>query len=179
MAYCDHVRGMRRALPFLIVLVAAAPAQAQGLDRHTRSSATKALERAQRLADGRGVRTGRELSAALQQVVAQRSDLSSTQREQADRLLARPTDPTDDGPGGPFSPAATVVKDCTDAHFCIHWVETTNDAPPLEDADDNDRPDYIDDMIEAISERRRRAGRRDIGEELTDELLRGRWDKGG
>jgi hypothetical protein len=36
----------------------------------------------------------------------------------------------------------------------------------------------IDDMIDAIAERRRRAGRRDVGEELADELLRGGWDKG-
>jgi hypothetical protein len=37
----------------------------------------------------------------------------------------------------------------------------------------------VDDMIDAIAERRRRPGRRDIGEELADELLRGGWDKGG
>lgn len=34
----------------------------------------------------------------------------------------------------------------------------------------------IDDMIEAISAYRRRAGRRDAGEELADELIRGTWD---
>ena len=34
----------------------------------------------------------------------------------------------------------------------------------------------IDDMIDAINEHRRRAGRRDIGEELADELLRSTWD---
>ena len=33
----------------------------------------------------------------------------------------------------------------------------------------------IDDMLEAIAERRRRAGRREIGDELGDELLRGTW----
>jgi hypothetical protein len=35
----------------------------------------------------------------------------------------------------------------------------------------------IDDMLDAIAERRRRPGRRDIGEELADELMRGRWEK--
>jgi hypothetical protein len=35
----------------------------------------------------------------------------------------------------------------------------------------------IDDMLDAINERRRRRGRRDIGEELSDELLRGSWDE--
>ena len=34
----------------------------------------------------------------------------------------------------------------------------------------------VDDMLEAINERRRRAGKRDLGEELADELLRGSWD---
>lgn len=33
----------------------------------------------------------------------------------------------------------------------------------------------VDDMLDAISEYRRRAGRRDIGEELADELLRSSW----
>jgi hypothetical protein len=34
----------------------------------------------------------------------------------------------------------------------------------------------VEDMLAAIAERRRRTGRRDIGEELSDELLRGSWD---
>jgi hypothetical protein len=34
----------------------------------------------------------------------------------------------------------------------------------------------IDDMLDAIADYRRRAGRRDIGEELADELLRSTWN---
>ena len=34
----------------------------------------------------------------------------------------------------------------------------------------------IGDMLDAIDERRRRAGRREIGEELADELMRSTWD---
>jgi hypothetical protein len=34
----------------------------------------------------------------------------------------------------------------------------------------------IDDMLDAIAELRRRNGRRAIGEELADELIRGTWD---
>lgn len=37
----------------------------------------------------------------------------------------------------------------------------------------------IDDMLDAIAERRRRAGSRSIGEELADELLRGTWSDAG
>src|SRR5215213_7863775 len=142
---------MRRAITLLIFLLAAAPAQAQDLDRNSRASATEALQTAQRLAQGRGVRSGRELSPALQQLAAQRSDLSAAQRAQADELLARPTDPTDlQQPGGPYAPGAVVKTDCSDPHFCIHWVETTNDAPPLADADHNGRLYYVDDMIESF-----------------------------
>jgi hypothetical protein len=43
------------------------------------------------------------------------------------------------------------------------------------EAEDHD----IDDMLEAISACRRRAGRRDVGEELADELMRGTWDGKG
>jgi hypothetical protein len=35
----------------------------------------------------------------------------------------------------------------------------------------------IDDMLDAIAERRRHAGRRGIGEELADDLLRGTWKR--
>ena len=34
----------------------------------------------------------------------------------------------------------------------------------------------VDDMLDGINERRRRTGRRDLGEELADEALRGTWD---
>lgn len=33
-----------------------------------------------------------------------------------------------------------------------------------------------DQMLDALGERRRRRGARDVGEELSDELLRGNWD---
>jgi hypothetical protein len=35
----------------------------------------------------------------------------------------------------------------------------------------------IDDMLDAIGERRRRRGARDVGEELADELERGTWER--
>jgi hypothetical protein len=34
----------------------------------------------------------------------------------------------------------------------------------------------LDDLIDAINERRRRSGRRDVGEEIADELLRASWE---
>jgi len=34
----------------------------------------------------------------------------------------------------------------------------------------------VDDMLEAINAYRRRAGRREVGEELADEAVRGTWE---
>ena len=34
----------------------------------------------------------------------------------------------------------------------------------------------LDDLVDAINERRRRNGKRDVGEELSDELVRGTWE---
>jgi hypothetical protein len=34
----------------------------------------------------------------------------------------------------------------------------------------------VDDMLDAIAERRARTGRRGVGEEMADELMRGGWD---
>jgi hypothetical protein len=34
----------------------------------------------------------------------------------------------------------------------------------------------VEDMLDAIAERRARTGRRGVGEELADELMRGGWD---
>jgi len=34
----------------------------------------------------------------------------------------------------------------------------------------------VDDMLDSLNEYRRRAGRREVGEELADESLRGTWD---
>ena len=36
----------------------------------------------------------------------------------------------------------------------------------------------VDDMLDAIHDYRRRTGRRDVGEEMADELLRDAWDRG-
>jgi hypothetical protein len=34
----------------------------------------------------------------------------------------------------------------------------------------------VDEMLDGIAERRRRTGRRDVGEEMADELRRGTWE---
>jgi hypothetical protein len=97
---------MRRAVLLTLLLFAVPVTGAHAQAPTAPEQATEALETAQDLADGRGVRTGRELSPALQQLAMLRSKLSAAEREQADELLARPTDQLDQGqPGGPYSPS--------------------------------------------------------------------------
>ena len=90
-----------RSAPAVLVVLAglllAAPVAAQTGPSPQREAAEKILDKAQRLEDGRGVRSGRELSVVLAQLAANRSDLSRSDREEADRLLGRPTDPATAG----------------------------------------------------------------------------------
>ena len=52
----------------------------------------------------------------------------------------------------------------------LHRERAGSDA----DVEDSD----IDSMLDAINERRRRRQAREVGEELSDELLRGTWEDG-
>ena len=136
----------------LAACVLAAPVASQGQTSDERQAAEAALEVAQDLADGKGVRSGRELSAALAALSAQRSSLSRSDRSEADELLARPTDTADvNQPAGPYSPSARVLRNCS-VHFCIHWVDSTGDAPSPANADSCPTPDYIDEMRRAFEQ---------------------------
>jgi hypothetical protein len=69
--------------------------------------------------------------------------LRGRDRAAARGILARPTDGADDPFGDGYSPSAVVKRLC-DAHVCVHWVETTRDAPPLEDLDASGLPDWVE-----------------------------------
>jgi hypothetical protein len=132
------------ALAALAALVATAPAQAHERARAMRSSpaaADRALDRARAVATGR-FGNGRELTLALAELESRRPALSAAERREADGLLARPTDPADGGPGGPYT--ADPVSACS-THFCFHWIDdpTNVDAPSLEDGDGDGYPDYV------------------------------------
>ena len=81
---------MRRAL-LLTLLLFAVPATAHAQAPTAAEQATEALETAQDLADGRGVRNGRELSPALQQLAVQRVE-AQRGRARAGGRAARPPD---------------------------------------------------------------------------------------
>jgi hypothetical protein len=107
-------------------------------------AAASALAHARALRAGRGVVTGRELTPALAELSARYAALDAAERREADRLLARPTE----GAGDPEAHGYTVPEHapfCT-TNFCMHWVTTTADAPPLADGDMDDVPDTVEDM---------------------------------
>jgi hypothetical protein len=138
-------------LAVLATLLLAAPVAAQTGPAAQREAAEDALADAQRLADGKGIRTGRELTTALLEVARERKNLSRSDREAADRLLARPTDPGGTGVDGPYAPSARVLRACS-AHFCVHWVDSTDDAPPLADANGCALPDYVEKVIAGLEQ---------------------------
>lgn len=141
------MRLTRRLLLLALALPAAAlPAAASAAEPTTRADAQDALQEAQQVLDGQGVRTGREATPALARLAAGKSLLDSADRREANGLLARPTD------------SAAVVGDeayttgeatpfCTPS-FCIHYVTSTDDAPSLTDADSDSIPDYVELMAQ-------------------------------
>jgi hypothetical protein len=143
-----------RRVPLLLFLLAAlvgafAPAAAAAvsgkpLQPSSRVRAESALDRVEQLRQGHGVRTGRELTPALAALSKRQGSLSSGDRERARSILARPTD----GVSDPFGDGYAVAEHapfCT-AHFCIHFVTSTADAPPLTDSDADGFPDYVETM---------------------------------
>ncbi|MEA2481183.1 MAG: hypothetical protein QOJ07_3105 [Thermoleophilaceae bacterium] len=70
--------------------------------------------------------------------------LRGAERRAAARYLARPTDGASDRFGNGYTvPEAPNSPFCT-AHFCVHWVPTTADQPPMADANGNAVPDYVE-----------------------------------
>jgi hypothetical protein len=145
-------RGLSAAAGALLLTLAAG-GSAQAADRGAqlradRPGAEQALQRAQTLARGRGVRDGRELTPALTTLAARLPALSPADRAAAEELLARPTDPNQAGqPGGPYTVADEQARS---SHYCYHWVTSTADAPALADSDDDGIPDYIVELADAF-----------------------------
>ncbi len=112
--------------------VAGARVASPGSDRQR---ATLALDRARSLfsernapgRDGGAAAGSKDATLVLRDLFASLDALSPAQRRIAHGILARPTDGTKD----PYNYGYTVpaVKKCG-GNFCIHWVNSTADAPP-------------------------------------------------
>src|SRR3954451_5307152 len=128
---------LRRLLPFLLLLaVLALPSGAGAATQHFRTPSSpddavtpkQALRKAAAAVSGKAGH-GHELTPLLKDLAVKLPALEGADRRRAQRLLARPTlgetASNEDGYSvGEHSPPL-----CT-AHFCIHWVDTTADAPP-------------------------------------------------
>ena len=120
----------------------AAAAEEDALD--SRPAAQEALQQVERLVDGRGIRTGRELTPALLELRQRLSALDRADRKEARGLLARPTDTATDPKGTTKYTVPEETPHCT-TNFCIHWVATTGDAPDVTDDSPADGiPDYVE-----------------------------------
>jgi len=77
----------------------------------------------------------------LRDLVARVHELSGESRKRALAILARPDDGTGDPNGdGYTAPSETACS----THVCLHWVESSIDAPPLTDADASGFPDWVE-----------------------------------
>ncbi|MCW2793171.1 MAG: hypothetical protein JWO76_2269 [Nocardioides sp.] len=92
--------------------------------------AGQALSRAQDILSGKadnGTAKRVEATLALRDLFVSLPSLDTTQRQQAHRALARPTDGASDPNGDGY--AVPAVRKCKGS-FCMHWVTSTADAPP-------------------------------------------------
>jgi hypothetical protein len=82
-----------------------------------------------------------EPTPLLRDLAVRLHSLHGSERRQAQALLERPTD----GGSDPQGDGYTVTEGtpyCTE-HFCVHWVPSTQDAPPGADGNGNDIPDQV------------------------------------
>lgn len=100
------------------------------------------------LGGGRSTTSGpHDATPILRELVRAVPTLTGQDRARAMRILARPTD----GILDPFDDGYTVPSEVTcTTHFCVHWVESTGDAPPLDDADADGLPDRVETAAEVL-----------------------------
>jgi hypothetical protein len=129
-----------------------ASAASQGV-KLSPQQATRALHRATRLLNPAkhhrvGQAPSKDLTTTLLALSRSLTSLGPVQRRHAETLLARPTDSPDPGGSGYTVPEQPPY--CT-AHFCVHYVASTFDAPNLTDDNGNGVPDYVE-QVGAVGE---------------------------
>src|SRR3954454_11037194 len=89
-------------------------------------------------------RSGTDLTPLLRELAVRLPSLEGSERRAARSLLARPTDGSADPQDNGYSvPEAPDSPRCS-AHFCVHWVASSDDAPSLTDDNGNGIPDYVE-----------------------------------
>lgn len=83
----------------------------------------------------------RSASLVLRDLAIRQAALPPAQRRAAKRILARPTDGSRDRFGHGYAVASRSI---CDAALCVHWVDETRDAPPLDDVNADGVPDWVE-----------------------------------
>jgi hypothetical protein len=121
---------------------------ARALESGRISEAEYALERVRSLVEPIRARllfgevegpTRREATIVLRDLAARLDQLPPAERAIAERLLARPTSSSDS-----IRHYRAPARHTCGPRICVHWVETTSDAPSLKDANRNRIPDWVD-----------------------------------
>jgi hypothetical protein len=140
----------RRSI-LLVLLALLVPASAHAVSfgpvasTDDNASPKVALHKAQKaLVSGGGVDRGTEVTPLLKQLALKLPALRGAERKRAIGLLARPT--PGEGSANELEYETSEAVPICSAHFCVHYVKTTDDAPPLTDANHNGVPDYVETM---------------------------------
>jgi hypothetical protein len=95
-------------------------------------------------------RSGPDATLALRDLMRVRGELTGAERKEADRYLARPTDGAADPVENGYD-AGTTPRQICEVNLCVHWVETTADAPSLTDANADTIPDFVDTTLKTLA----------------------------
>jgi hypothetical protein len=116
-----------------------------------RADALAALARAEAAFEPSPFGSQPDATLALRDLALTVDRLPPDGRRRAALLLDRPDDPGGARSGQVrYTVPSTML--CT-AHFCVHYVESTNDAPPPRDANGNGTPDWVErnaDVLESL-----------------------------
>jgi hypothetical protein len=150
-------------LPFLrrpqyslltLAIALAIPASASAAELHSASSGDAAASPKETLSDAIHAKAGQavggrklDVTLALHSLSKQLPDLHGADRRRADALFARPTSEDTANPGEETYQPGTTERSVCGTHFCIHWVDTTSDAPNLADNNGDGTPDYVTTML--------------------------------
>ncbi len=151
-------RGIGAYAAVAVLWLAVAPAaSAQDAEPATMSEARAEAA----LADAREVLAepeadlpSRELTLVFLRLSQALPTLEGRERRQANQILARPDDGEDDRFGDGYDEPEADESPACDASFCVHWVATGEDAPPLADGDSDGVPDFVDDVLESAEDSR-------------------------
>ena len=95
-----------------------------------------------------------EVTMVLAELAAVAPQLEGEDRRTANAILARPDNGASDQYGDGYSVDEPVASPACSANFCVHWVNSTSDAPDLDDengTDDGDGvPDFVEETLTAV-----------------------------